>query len=203
MRVVKIFIVCLIFKNFLFSESISEQQSFQSENKNIIIKKVWESNYHDFLIISMSLNDKNILSYQKDGNIKLYIYKNLININLTDIFQYIKFDIIVDKDKLYQCELNKENHKNCSLDYYTTSAADEIGNGLFSFGKSLFQGKLMIEKKFDSYVFAKIILKNEDFLKQFLERLINKNLYLNAKHQIENKNDNTLNTGKVKRIESW
>lgn len=189
MKVKKILIIFLIISELLIADTFSEQRKQEEENKNRITKQVWETQYDKLLMVPMSLNDDNILTYNKSGIITLYLSSDLMNIDLNEIYKYIKFDVSVDKEKIYKCEFNKKNHKNCNIEYYTANAADELGGGLFSAGKALFDGKLMIEKKFDKYAFSKIIVKNELFLKQFINRFILKEL---NKENIINVENNTL-----------
>jgi len=173
---IKIYGIIFVVMGFYFNlnaETMQEQLEYQKKLKEEQMSKIWTSTADEFLEYNFKLNNENKLVQYDKGEIIMYLNKYYSSINKNELFNDIKFDTNLDKEVTYLCEFeNPENSIYCDHPFYTVGAADTIGNGIFSIGKSLFNGKVAIEKKFDEYEFAKIILKNEDEITQFIKQAL-------------------------------
>lgn len=173
-----------LFSIHLLATDFMEEIESSKEKKKAIIDKVWSSNESAFYTVHMTILEDGKLREHKDGIVTLFITKDLVNIDLDNLYDFIKIDVNLDKDKVYSCSLTKKSHDNCNNPYYTNAAVGDLINDIFSIGTSLLNDRdIALEKKFDKYEFAKVIEKNESFLKQYTNRFIIANMNQNNNSQ--------------------
>lgn len=203
-KLTKTIILTILIINYnLLNADILKNQEKEKEKNTILIEKVFKSKYKSFDLITFNFDKDYNLIYNKNGIVNMYISKNYMNINLDKIFDYIKFDIKIDKDKIYKCSINNQD-VNCNKKYNTISAADDISGGLINLASALFKEGLSVEKKFDALEFSKIINNNKNFIKQVTTRHITYKLNKQEKVntiQLEEKTPH--NSRKIKIEEGW
>ncbi len=155
--------------------NIDDDPFKEQRQKKEVINKVWKSEATSFSKFKLKF-DGDDLKMDKTGDVIIFVDNDYINFNKDKVFNHIKFDTTLDKKKKVKCVFeSKENDKLCDHKFFTANAGDKYGmGGLFSFGKSLFEGKAAVDRKFDEYVFAKAIMKNKDFIKQLSTKLVSR-----------------------------
>lgn len=167
---VSIFTCILFLCTFLNADAISDIEANKAKKKENIVK-VFKAESGEFIQYKLKVKNKK-LKFSNSGDVIMFINSDYMNIDIDDIWKYVKFDTTVDKEITVHCEFqNDQNNEYCDYPFFTAEAAHMLG-GLFSATKALTQGELAIDKKYDEAAFAQTIVKNKDFVKQAVEKAI-------------------------------
>jgi hypothetical protein len=169
-------ITLLLISSSFLNADILDTLNDKQKNEKEMQEKVFNSKFNSFDKLSFDFDENYKLKYVNNGKITMFISNDYMNIDIKNIFSYIKFDINVDKDEIHECKLISDDSLICSTSYYTVKAADQLSGGLLNFASALLSENQLIKKRFDIIEFSKLIVKNEDYLKQFINRYINSKL---------------------------